>query len=204
MKFVASGHWEDKFLGLASGFEGQKSQIEFRLSLHVTVTLDAASESLAQMHTKVDLLFTLFQEKTANEKRLAEVIAGRNVLTDSSALEAAVSYTRSLSAQETRGRDSDGKERGTESSTVNATLVYSLRASVDELIDENKALFELKFESLQTAIERSEQRILAQLRAGPYERILHPVSKVHDRVTKLNLFHLGCATVLEGYGELLK
>jgi hypothetical protein len=172
---VASGHWEDKFVGLAKTFQDQKGQIEFRLSLHVTVTLDAAAGTISEVNAKVDLLITLFQQKTSEEKRLAEVIAGRDLLTDSSALEAAVNFTKSLTPQD-KGRAVEGKDRAGGSVTANVTLVHSLRASVDDLIDENKALFELKFESLHSAIERAEQRIIAELRSGTYEKILHPVS----------------------------
>ncbi|PVF93625.1 hypothetical protein CPB86DRAFT_91111 [Serendipita vermifera] len=66
------------------------------------------------------------------------------------------------------------EKTGRSTADSNATMLISLKTSVEDLIAENNALFELKFESLQSAIGRSEQRIITELRAGPHERVLHP------------------------------
>ncbi|PVF96704.1 hypothetical protein CPB86DRAFT_708628 [Serendipita vermifera] len=178
VKFITSSHWEEKFIELAKDFEAKKGKIDFTLSLHVTVTLDTTSETVSQIQVKVDLLLKLFQTKTAEEKQLADVIAGRNVLEDRNALDQAVKFTKSLESSD-KAKKGGAPERekdksGRSTTDSNATMLISLKTSVNDLIAENNALFELKFESLQSAIERSEQRIITELRAGPHERILHP------------------------------
>jgi hypothetical protein len=192
VKFITSSHWEDKFVEIAKDFEGKKGKIDFTLSLHVTVTLDATSEAVSQIQVKIDLLIKLFHQKSAEEKQLAEVIAGRNVLEDKNALDQAVNFTKSLESTEKAKKpaqgEKDGKtaDKGSSSAAArsnpnaNATLLIQLQAGVDQMIEDNNALFELKFESLQNTIQRAEQRIIAEIRAGPYERVLHPVWFSHN------------------------
>lgn len=177
VKFIASGSWEEKLVNYAKGFEGQKGKIEFTLSLHVTITLDATSEAVAQIQTKVDLLITLFHQRSADEKKLESAIAQRGgrekVLDDHSALEEVANIAKNMGASE---KPEKGKDKG-KPEKVDATLMHSLRASVEDLMEDNKAIFEMKIESVINAIEKTEARILAGLRAGAHERILDPVSR---------------------------
>lgn len=148
---------------MAKGFETQKGKIEFCLSLHVTVILDTVAGSVVQIESKIDFMMKIFQQKSEIEEKLeteVELNGGRQQVLGNRVV---------LQQMADMSQGSEGPV------TVNATLLYSLRSDVEELMEDNKAMFELKMVSLQSAVERSAERILTELRAGAHEQIIQPV-----------------------------
>ena len=184
-------------MGFSSAFDDRKSEIQFALQINVAVTVQS-------VNAKIDtLLGAIFQHQTSKERQLDAAVQARGgkekVLEDNVILEelvamteAPTSGTKPTGMEKTTGTDGHGQVGANrkKSPAVNASLLFALHAELDVILDENRALFEIKMEAqtqqLEDAIVASESRIVAAFHAGPFERLKDPVS------ISVSLPQIGC------------
>lgn len=231
VKFFKSPIWSDRLIALAEGLVARKGEIEFALSIHTAVGVDATLAAVDKISSKIDVLTSIVHRHTKREKQLEKLViqlGGRDAIIDDPNMletmaEAIVQQVdhdeRDASqlfqdgfgkpsnllaeAKAVKERSTDSKQTGdggkvipekTKATIVNPSIRHALNASLDSLLEDNARIYTLKLEQqtklIQDALDASTLRMLRKFDAGPYERILHPVSHLFTltRLYRSSLF----------------
>jgi hypothetical protein len=200
--------WADKLIALGQGLVDRKNGISFALSIHTAVGVDAARMAIESLDLKITRLVTIVERKTEREggvEEMMEELGGReDVINDPFKLDSVANRIvddkkRQDEADEQKVKEGLGKFSGMIAETenramqdrrkaapdipiVNTAIRRALNSSLDTILEENARLYSLKLKEqtkqIQDALDASTHLILRSFDAGPYERILDPVSSV--------------------------
>ncbi|KAF8498040.1 hypothetical protein BU17DRAFT_103126 [Hysterangium stoloniferum] len=172
-KFLRAGKWEEKLMNFADIFDKRKGDIKDALEIYVALKLTSVSTHVETVEFKMDALIALFKNQTDREKKAALEVKKRggeeNCLKDEAAL-----------AQLEMDTDTSGltASTGRQKGKASTSLLLSIRSSIDALVDQNRAYFDVKIDALskqlQDAIQKTTQEIISKFGRGPWTRVNDP------------------------------
>ncbi|KZV97952.1 hypothetical protein EXIGLDRAFT_810439 [Exidia glandulosa HHB12029] len=156
VKFFKSGDWEDKFTGHAKRFDGLKQDLRDAIAIRSARTVENVSR-------KLDAIYDMISTKTNQEAELAVAVDSRGGI--------AACVSNSATIRELMERTDDAKKGA---GTV-AQVLHDVRASLSELLDENRmaytVLLEARKNEITDAIRGSEERLRDALEVRAYMRV---------------------------------
>ncbi|KAJ7499168.1 hypothetical protein FB451DRAFT_28305 [Mycena latifolia] len=191
VKFFTSPKWEGKFEQAGQQFADHKSAIQFDLQIHITVGISDANQALFTLNQNVSILMKIVFERmvTPEERDIAQFVekhGGQDAVLKDEKLLKQVMDKQSKSQSETKSKidRSYGRAGQTDSRpSVVADFKRDLAKDIDDILAENSKMFEQKFDAIELSlrdvkltVQRESDRvvgeIIANLNAGPHERII--------------------------------
>ncbi|KAF8498939.1 hypothetical protein BU17DRAFT_102863 [Hysterangium stoloniferum] len=176
VKVLSGSIWEMRLAEFAVHFTKLRSEFEFELSIHTAGGVDSANEKLVDMQARMnEMLEMLGKLVSPDEARMQKAIddrGGRDAVLENEKL------LKEVSKDQLAGADTEANGKP----YTFADLKDDLKADIDELITKNMEGFERKIKlgqdkikaELESAINKMEATVIAQMESGPHDRIIDP------------------------------
>ena len=193
VKFFTSIKWQSKFADVAAQFVTHKSNIQSDLQLHISITVTSTSDTLASVNEKVTAITTMMgmvfeKMQSPEEKDWAAFVrqnGGVEQVLESEELKKKV-------IEKQKGETKDENKAGLKNvlsqgpSMTVTEFEKELGKDVETVLAENTKAFEQKFGAIEVSLrevnvtiqrqsDRVIEEVLAEMHAGPHERILDKV-----------------------------
>ncbi|KAJ6562519.1 hypothetical protein B0H19DRAFT_99038 [Mycena capillaripes] len=190
LKFFMSLKWEGKFERAAQEFADLKVEIQSDLQIHISVGIDDANEALAILNRNVSIIMKMVFERmvTPEERDIARFVEknhGKDAVLKDEKLLKQILDKQAKSQSEPKSKGQAGPAPDSPDSRVSAVSDFKrdVARDIDEILNDNRRMFEQKFETirlslgdLKSTVQRESDRvvgeIIANLNAGPHERII--------------------------------
>jgi hypothetical protein len=193
VKVFKSPGWERKFNQYVTIFQEHKVAIHADLDLQTSAGVSSANESINRVEEKVNLIvFSML--RSSSEKDLITHMGGKRpeaYLQNDSELQALIRFSEQKTIERKRYKDTrvpDRDEKGREGEDgFELKLMLDIRqgllSSVESMLEENKRVFEVKFDlqkkqivaDISVVVRREGDRLESALLSGPHDRILDQV-----------------------------
>ncbi|KAJ7057115.1 hypothetical protein C8F01DRAFT_1372411, partial [Mycena amicta] len=189
VKVLKGPIWEGKLAAFAGVFTKRRTEFEFAMSMHTALGVDAANRGISvvdertqAMNDKIDMMMKMFAQMVSPEqKEMARFIdqkGGAACVSDDKALGELNEFENKTFGG---SQSAAGTKLGAKTGDL-ADLKDDLHTSLDEAIEANMEKFSRKFavqqrqiiDEVSKAVERTGDRIIGAVLAGPHDRILDP------------------------------
>ncbi|KAF7307764.1 hypothetical protein MKEN_01136500 [Mycena kentingensis (nom. inval.)] len=190
VKILKSAVWEGKLVAFAGTFTKRRGELEFSLSIHTALGVDAANRAISavdettrMMNEKMDMMMKMFQQMVMPEQkdmlRLVEQKGGVQACQDNDKV---LKELCELEAKSSSSIGAGQPKAGAKASNAVEDLKDDLMLDPDAAMEKNATVFSRKFEvqkrqivdELTKVVEREGDRVISAITAGPHDKIIDP------------------------------
>ncbi|KAJ7693840.1 hypothetical protein B0H17DRAFT_981213 [Mycena rosella] len=183
VKVLKGPIWEGKLVKFVGVFTKRRADLEFALTIHTALGVDAANQAISAVDAKMDMMMKMFQQFVSPEQRemtrLVEQKGGLQACQENDKV------LKELSDLETKSAGAIGPQsaKGTGNKTsALEDLKDELMGDIDAALEKNLTAFTRKFEvqqrqiidELSKVVERQGDRVISAITAGPHDKIIDP------------------------------
>ncbi|KZP29523.1 hypothetical protein FIBSPDRAFT_193959 [Athelia psychrophila] len=161
VRTIFSGRYKGKLDDFAQTFADTKDELKFLVLSKSAVTTMGMKSTLNQVSAKVDKVIAFLEKMSPEEKKAAEAVQQRGV----AAVIEDEKFISSIASKLGQKINSD----------IRKDMKFTMRTDLDEALEMNRSLYDLKFDAaqlrIQHLIEHSTSTILLHMDAGPHDLI---------------------------------